>query len=269
MAGDDGLVPTSEPPDLSTSDHGPALRAWLAAHPEDGPAALDQASLRVSTEVLVSTDEILCMRIDAVWRCTIDPWVRVSGPSFEAGIPVRDANEVVVPVEVSSCDGGAEESACIHRLHLLRVAGTSLVDAGHLRLGAKYESIERDADYYEDAPPGVLQDGPAWGTHKGVIDEFRWSYNLERPLCLRLTSVTAEHTEYVRVHRHDRPTRERSGVQARRVRYAPAENELAAHPPLLEPFEAGHLVQEPVADLRGSWRLDAERWVRVSSCPPL
>jgi len=265
---DPSPLEAAAPPDLDTPDHGPALRAWLAAHPVDGPATLDRSRLDFLTDDRLSTRESVCARIDEVWRCTTDGWLESWGSLAQLGALLGGDGDVMLPVETVGCDGGAEESACIHRLHLLRMDGATLVDEGSFVVAVRNEEIDRAEDYYEDAPSDVAQDKPDWGTYTGVMDEFRWTYAVEASRCVRMISVGAKQTRYVHVYRWGAPPRERSRTKPRRVVYAPAPNEIPAGPRAGDSvvWSVIELVNAPIVDLRGRWRLDGGRWIPVDHC---
>lgn len=219
--------------------------------PLDAFIALLPADLKSDGDAAWGSDSLICLRVDARWRCGATAALGDGYPMVaRVGAPVRGANGIGAAIEVSRCDGGSELNECIYTLAVLAFDGDAWSLAGSLPLDVTIDEHLRERDD-DDLGAKVL----------GSTHAHRRRYAVETPSCVRFTSLERTAESYFYHFRDDRPD-----VHKRRA--LPPDRGLAPAPSEL-PRVVGELdAYADPADLDGVWQLRGERWSPVERCDP-
>lgn len=195
------------------------------------------------------SDALLCLRVEGAWRCATPEGLGEGYPEPErVRAPLREGSRIVAPLEVSRCGGGSELSECVYQLELLEIAGDRWTLGAALPLGATIDEHTRERDD-DDAGARVI----------GTTESFRWRYEVEAPGCVRFIELEREAEAYSYHFRDDRPDQGKRRPRTPSAALGPAPAELPRRVPPLDPYA------DP-ADLRGSWRVDGDRWLPAAAC---
>lgn len=212
---------------------------------------LDPEPLDSAADAAWTSDALLCLRVDGVWRCAPPEGLGEPLPGhLRVLAPVRGSTRAVVPIEVSRCLGGSELSECTHELHLLDVAGPTWSFAASLPLGAEIDERLRERDD-DDGGARVV----------GSTESYRRRYAVEAPLCVRFTAIERAAEAYAHHFRDRGQDRSKRRSLPPTTRIAPPPADLPRRASEIDPYT------DP-ADLTGLWQVRGERWVPVERCDP-
>lgn len=219
--------------------------------PLDALIALAPTDLVRDDDAAWVADDLLCLRVDATWRCGAPTQLGAGYPDVtRVHAPVRDARGLAIPIDVSRCDGGSELSECTYELMLLAIEGPSWTVAASLPVGASVDAHLRERDE-DDAGVRVV----------GESHEYRRRLTVETPRCVRVDDMIRSAETYDLHFRDGRPDQQRRRPAAPSRDLGPRPAELPRRATRIDPYATP-------ADLRGTWQLRDDRWLAVDRCDP-
>ena len=195
-----------------------------------------------------TSDTLLCLRVDAVWRCASPAELGERWPTPRRALaPVHGGSRTVIPLVLSRDSGGSELSESTSELVLLEIVGATWSFAASLPLGAEVDEHLRQLDDDDNGARVV-----------GSIESYRWRYVVETPGCVRFAELDRAAESYAH-HFRDGRDRSKRHPKPPPAGLAPAPDELPRRASAIDPYV------DP-ADLRGRWELRGERWLPVAEC---